>query len=121
MPIVEVRLNGQENALALLDTGSSEAFWIKAFNERLVITCIDEMYNLNTLSGRVLRVSETIKVSVASTASNVIAMVGVFVVESLPAQITPIDVTQYDYLRYLAFPDFSTSKGIDLLIGQDYA
>ena len=121
MPIVEVRINGRENALALLDTGSSGTFCTKALTERLGITGIDEMYNLNTLSGRVPRVSETVKMSVASQTGKGIDMAGVFVVESIPAQITQIDVTQYDHLRYLDFPDFSKFKGVDLLIGQDYA
>ena len=55
MPIVEVRINGRENALALLDTGSSGTFCTKALTERLgiTITGINEMYNLNTLSGSI--------------------------------------------------------------------
>ena len=52
MPIMEVRINGRENALALLDTGGSGTFCTKALTERLGITGINEMYNLNTVSSR---------------------------------------------------------------------
>ena len=119
MPIVPIIINDIFHTYALLDTGSSTSFCSRRLAEELKITGYNVAYQLRTIHGSKDCNTEAVKFKMTSEdGKEVLKLNDVLVVEEIPIENFSADVSKFQHLSDLSF---SSSKHVDVLIGQDNA
>ena len=116
MPVVEVLINIDLKAYALLDSGSTTSFCSQRMVDKLALEGVSANLNLSTLNNDSKNLSQLVSVSLSSVGGEHSRDIACYAVNNIPASTPHIDVSQYPYLQDLTFP---YDVQVDLLIGQD--
>jgi len=118
LPTVGVRVNGEYETCALLDTGSSQSFCSKSFVERLGLQGSPINYSRVTLNGSKTISSELVSFTLTSLdGSESLKLDRVIVVDQIPLVTSCPDVKLYPHLRGLQL--VASDQTVCLLLGQD--
>ena len=118
MSVVEVLINNDMRAYALLDSGSTTSFCSQRIVDRLALKGVSANLNLSTLNNDSKSQSELVSVSLSSVVGEHPRDIACYVVEHIPAYTPYVDVSHYAYLQDFKFP---CEVQVDMLIGQDNA
>ena len=118
MPVVEVLINNDLGAYALLDSGSTTSFCSQRMVDKLALKGVSANLNLSTLNNDSKNLSQLVSVSLSSVGGEHSRDIACYAVNNIPASTPHIDVSQYPYLQDLVFPH---DVQVHLLIGQDNA
>ena len=124
LPLVQVVVNGQCQAFALLDTGSTNTFVSESLVEKLNLARHKTRYEMNTISDRGTTCSQMVSLHLSSVENeNELCLDDVFVVRNIPARYPrqEIDVTEYPYLRGLPLVVAGQDIKADIILGMDNA
>lgn len=120
IPMVKVKVNNRFDCHALLDTCSTATFCTRKLADELKIHGVPVDYTLRTLSSSTeikhTDVIPTLFVESRSSGDSVI-LHNVFVIDSIPASSSRVDISEYEYLSDIDVS--TTSDSVDILIGQD--
>ncbi len=119
MPIVPIIVNNCYHTYALLDTGSSHTFCTRRLVNALDLDGIQTSYDLKTLTGAENRSTIEVNLSLEpKDHSESFHLQKVLVIDSIPVHTTNADLSRYDHMKDLTYPDAAT---VDVIIGQNYS
>ena len=122
MPIVQVTINHTCKVFALLDSGSSASFCTKDLVRQLGMKGWPTKLNLSTLNRSETQPTEIVDLSVSAESGDVLHMAGVYVIDNIPVQSTPVDTSSYSYFDGIGpLTAYDSDVTVQLLIGQDNA
>ena len=124
LPIVPVRINGQCEVYALLDTGSTNTFVTQRLATQLHLKGKEVSYSMSTLGHSSEVSSKTVSINVTSVDANQkLKADNVLVVGSIPVRYptNSVDINMYPHLADLPMPRVGTDVQVDVLIGMDNA
>ena len=124
MPVVQVRVNDNCNAYALLDTASTNTFCTRQLVSMLNMVGKCQEINICTLGGNTSKVSDVVSLDVQSVDNcESLHMSDVYVVDDIPAHspCTSLEIEKYPHLQNIELPCFKQNVKVHLLIGQDNA